>query len=198
MPPADPSPRPAGLDLRFRAMRRDDLGLLSAWLAEPHVHVWWREPADRDSVDASYGPALDGSDPTRLFIVERDGAPLGMIQWYLLRDNPAWLRALAAAGVPNDAAGIDYLIGTEEYVGRGIGPAMIDLFLEHIEPAAGASAVVVAVHQGNRRSWRALEKIGFLRVWAGELDSDDPSDEGPHFVYLRSIQMVTRPTAGQA
>ncbi|HEX3907325.1 MAG TPA: acetyltransferase [Mycobacteriales bacterium] len=35
-------------------------------------------------------------------------------------------------------------------------------------------------------SWRILEKAGFSRIWSGELDSPDPSDEGPQHVYVLS------------
>jgi aminoglycoside 6'-N-acetyltransferase len=179
-------------------MRRDDLGLLSEWLAKPHVQRWWREPADTGSIEARYGPAVDGADPTRLYVVEEDGAPIGMIQWYLFEDNPDWRRALAATGVPEDAAGIDYLIGAEGFVGRGIGPRMIEQFLDQIESEVEfAGSVVAAVDPDNRRSWRALEKVGFRRVWTGEITSDDPSDEGPHAVYVRSIRKAADPTPGQ-
>jgi aminoglycoside 6'-N-acetyltransferase len=41
----------------------------------------------------------------------------------------------------------------------------------------------VAVQQENPASWRALEGAGFQRVWAGMLDSDDPSDQGPSYLY---------------
>ena len=43
--------------------------------------------------------------------------------------------------------------------------------------------VVAAPQQENVASWRALEKAGFTRAWSGVLDSDDPSDDGPAFVY---------------
>ena len=46
------------------------------------------------------------------------------------------------------------------------------------------TACVVGVHQGNRRSWRALERVGFTRIWSGALASDDPSDAGPQAVYV--------------
>jgi RimJ/RimL family protein N-acetyltransferase len=66
---------------------------------------------------------------------------------------------------------------------------MIEQFLLEFGLAALPSgSVVTSVDQANRRSWRALEKIGFQRVWAGVLDSDDPSDKGPTFVYVRSIR----------
>ena len=48
----------------------------------------------------------------------------------------------------------------------------------------GCPACVVAVHEDNRRSWRALERAGFTRVWSGALVSEDPSDAGPQVVYV--------------
>jgi aminoglycoside 6'-N-acetyltransferase len=45
-------------------------------------------------------------------------------------------------------------------------------------------AVVVSIQEDNRRSWRALEKIGFRRAWTGALVSDDPSDDGISHVYM--------------
>ena len=63
---------------------------------------------------------------------------------------------------------------------------MIDGLVEETWAShAGVQLVVAAVQQANRRSWRALEKVGFRRVWAGEIVSDDPSDEGPNYVYVR-------------
>lgn len=46
---------------------------------------------------------------------------------------------------------------------------------------------VVAVQQANRRSWRALEKAGFERTWAGTIECDDSCDAGPNFVYVRRL-----------
>ena len=45
--------------------------------------------------------------------------------------------------------------------------------------------LAVAVQQANHRSWRALEKAGYDRVFAGMIDSDDPSDAGPSYLYVR-------------
>jgi RimJ/RimL family protein N-acetyltransferase len=43
--------------------------------------------------------------------------------------------------------------------------------------------IVVTVQQANVGSWRILEKVGFQRRWEGELDSPDPSDQGPEYLY---------------
>jgi aminoglycoside 6'-N-acetyltransferase len=171
--------------LTFRPMSRDDFGLLSTWLAAPHVEPWWREDPSPEAIEARYGPAVDGGDPTEHFIVERDGAPVGMIQRYLNRDDPDWATALADTGAPLDSAGIDYLIGHPALIGHGLGTEMIGAFV----PATwmrypDASAIVVTVSCDNRRSWRALERVGFERTWTGEIDSDDPSDEGLSHCYV--------------
>ncbi|MDQ3573800.1 MAG: acetyltransferase [Actinomycetota bacterium] len=174
------------MQLDFRPLDRSDFPLLEQWLGAPHVEVWWREEHEPAAVEARYGPAVDGVDPTELFVVEGDGRPIGMIQRYRLSDDPQWVRALAAAAPPADAACIDYLIGVEALTGRGLGGEIIGRFVEDTwERYPELSAIVVPVQQANQRSWRALEKAGFERTWSGMLDSDDPSDEGPSHVYVR-------------
>ena len=163
---------------------------------------WWRERSDLAAVEAMYGPLIDGSDPTEGFIAVRagqeqrqgQGQPLAFLQRYRLDDNPLWQRAIAAAfaegarrGEPiGSGAGIDYLIGDQTMTGRGLGRQMIDAFV-HLtwDRYPDISAVVAAVDQGNEASWRALEGAAFLRTWGGVLDSDDPGDQGPHYVYVR-------------
>ena len=172
--------------LSFRAMTREDLTLLSEWLATPHVSNWWREEFDLAAIEARYGPVIDGRDPTECFIVERDGHPVGFIQRYLFSDDPDWQRILAPAGTPDDAAGIDYFIGSPSLIGQGLGTQIIDRFVGDMWTRYPAiAAVVVDVSVDNRPSWRALEKAGFSRAWTGALDSDDPSDAGLNHVYLR-------------
>jgi aminoglycoside 6'-N-acetyltransferase len=174
-------------------MDRADLPQLSRWLGARHVNRWWRESGDAAAVEAAYGPAIDGADPTELLIAELDGNPIGMLQRYRLADNPDYERALEPAGAPRPAVGLDYLIGVPELTGRGLGPSMI------AEGSAGAwtaypeiVAIVVTVQIENRPSWRALEKAGYRRTWSGPVDSGDPSDDGPSHVYV-----LNRPPTGQ-
>lgn len=172
------------MPLHFRPLQRADLALLAQWLAAPHVQRWWREASDLASVEKEYGPAADGIDPTDVCIVEEDRRPVGMIQRYRLVDYPEWARAMPAGHTCPDGAGIDYLIGDQTRIGQGLGGRVISAFVEETWARyPDVPSVVVAVQQANRRSWRALEKAGFRRAWAGMLDSDDPSDEGPSYVY---------------
>jgi aminoglycoside 6'-N-acetyltransferase len=101
-----------------------------------------------------------------------------------MADEPAYAAALGAD--LSLAAGIDYLIGEPDAVGVGIGPQVIAAFSAHtFATAHGIEEIVVGVQQANRRSWRALEKAGYTRVFAGMIESDDPSDAGPSYVYVR-------------
>ncbi len=173
--------------VRFRHLERSDFALLADWFARDHVAPWWREPADLPAIEARYGPTIDGPDATEVFIVELDRRPIGLIQRYLVDDDPAWSAALAPANAPRPAAGIDYLIGEQSLTGHGLGPRIIDRFLTDTwRRYPAVVAVLVAVQQTNGRSWRALEKSGFHRIWAGVLTSDDPSDRGPSYLYQRA------------
>ncbi|HTZ08295.1 MAG TPA: GNAT family N-acetyltransferase [Acidimicrobiales bacterium] len=180
MSAAPSEPAPDG-DVVFRPLARTDFARLARWLGEPHVAAFWREPASPAAVEAAYGPLVDGADPTEAFVVELDGHPVGYVQRYRIADYPDW-----AALVGAEAAGIDYLLGDPARVGRGLGPRVVAAFTRStLARYPDLGAVTVAVAQDNRRSWRALEKAGFTRVFAGVLDSGDPSDAGPAYLYVR-------------
>lgn len=42
---------------------------------------------------------------------------------------------------------------------------------------------VVPIFAGNRASWRALEKAGFIRIAEGDLVPDNPIDPPLHVIY---------------
>jgi aminoglycoside 6'-N-acetyltransferase len=180
------------MDLAFRPVDRSDLQLLGRWFAAEHVQPWWREASDPVTLEAGYGPSIDGADPTELFVVELSGRPVGFIQRCLLGDNPDYRQALAPAGTDPDAATIDYLIGEQDQVGHGVGTAMITAFVQDTwRRYPDVEAIVVAVQQANIASWRALAKAGFRRVWSGVVDSGHPSDDGDSHVYV-----LVRPRPG--
>jgi aminoglycoside 6'-N-acetyltransferase len=180
---------PAGgarLLITFRRLRRDDYSLLARWFTAEHVAPWWREAADVAAIEERYGPTIDGADLAEVFVVELDGVAIGLAQWYRVADNPIWRRALAPSGFGEEAGSIDYLIGEAALLGKGLGPQVIEQFLNEVWPRyPEIAAVVTSTSTDNRRSWRALEKAGFRRVWSGEIVSDDPSDEGPSYLYRR-------------
>jgi aminoglycoside 6'-N-acetyltransferase len=172
-------------------MTRDDFPALAAWLRAPHVEAWFPwlhgDLAASDAVEAEYGPCIDGDDPTELFVIETDGEPVGFIQRYRIADNPDWAAALSPIGETTTAVGFDYAIGVLEATGRSVGSEAIrQLLADTFSRYPDVDSVVVAMQQANRASWRALERVGFERRWAGLLDSPDPSDAGPSYIYVIS------------
>ena len=111
--------------ISFRLLGRTDFPLLQKWLAAPHVGDWWNERFDLASLEAKYGPAIDGSEPIHVHVIQRDGVPIGWIQWYRWRDFPDHA---IQVGADRMSAGIDLAIGELELTGRGLGPAVIRQF----------------------------------------------------------------------
>ncbi len=145
--------------IAFEPLRREDLPLVREWLGREHVRRWWRD-GDRSLQHAE--DALAGRDRTRYFVIVVDGRPVGMIQTYLLSDEPEWA---ALIGEGPDGAGLDLLIGEEDAVGRGLGPQVLAQFArEVVFTSARTTALVATVDEANRRSWRAFEKAGFEHV----------------------------------
>ena len=82
------------------------------------------------------------------------------------------------------AAGIDYLIGEAAACGRGYGTAAISMITAlTFRRYPRADAIVAAPQQANVGSCRALERAGYQRWWSGLLESSDPSDAGPAYLY---------------
>jgi aminoglycoside 6'-N-acetyltransferase len=183
--------------ITFRPCSADDLPLLAGWLSRPHVARWWQADSDLAAVEAKYRPRLDGRDPTELLILETDGAAVGLFQRYLVADNQGWLTTLAHTGQPGleSAIGIDYLIGSPELTGRGLGTRAIAAFTAlALDRYPAATHLAVAVSAANTASWRALERAGYRRSWSGELPSDDPADQGPmHLYQYARAALASRP-----
>jgi aminoglycoside 6'-N-acetyltransferase len=146
----------------FRRLVDDDLPLLHRWLNEPGVVQWWEgDDVSWAGVVRDYGSA--NPDPVEHWLATAEGAPVGWIQCYATADEPEEAEPWWALGVDRTAAGIDYLVGDPSQRGRGLGSAMIGAFVEHVVFGRhpGWTQACAAPNEGNRASWRALERAGF-------------------------------------
>lgn len=183
-------------EIAFRPLLRADFPLLARWLAAPHVARWWNTAGEAEDVEAHYGPAIDGADPTDHFVVLIDGRPAGMAQAYHVHDHPDWERVLhgVAPQLPR-CAGIDYLLGEPGDIGHGNGSAMVAAFAAFVfDHFPDAEAITADPEQANEPSWRALERAGFERWYAGPLDSDEPG----HPPTISYVYVLRRPQSSGA
>lgn len=120
---------------------------------------------------ARYGADLDGTTPTKFWIVFEEERPIGFLQEYRLRDYPDYA---ALTPVP-DAVGVDYAIGVPDAIGRGLGTRMLWAWAGSAnERFPGVRWLFAAPDRRNGASVRALEKAGFV---PGE-PFDEPDEEG--------------------
>ena len=149
------------LRLTFRPLEKADFALFARWLGKPHVQKWWREPATVEHVAAEYGACTDGDMTTRVYVVQADGKPIGIVQCYAAASYPEWAKLFPEEAL--SMASIDYLIGEEDYVGRGVGTQMIREFVERVVRPVypEATGVVTSVEIENGPSLGALRKAGF-------------------------------------
>src|ERR1700736_6377299 len=105
--------------ISFRPLGRSDFPRLQEWLSGPHVAAWWGNPPNLATVNEQYGPRVDGTQPTHVFVIEVGEHPIGWIQWYLWSDYPEHATQLDAEPF---SAGIDLAIGEPGMMGLGLGP----------------------------------------------------------------------------
>ena len=159
------------MSIAFRPLDRSDFPMLSTWLAAPHVATWWREDHDLIRIEAKYGPCVAGDEPTEVFVIESDGKPIGLIQRYRIDDYPDWERAVAVGSVPENAVGIDYLIGIETLLGRGLGPLIIDQFVREAWSRYPDAACRRRRRTPSQQALVACAREGWFRA---EVGRDDP------------------------
>lgn len=148
--------------ISFRRLQRADFPLLQNWLAAPHVATWWNEHFDLSSLEARYGPGIDGREPIYVYLIECAGVPIGWIQWYRWRGFPEHAKRL---GADASSAGLDLAIGEIRMTGRGVGPVVIREFgTKYIFVNSDVSAIVADPATSNLRSVRAFQKAGYKFV----------------------------------
>jgi aminoglycoside 6'-N-acetyltransferase len=157
-------------------MSRADFPDVVRWQQAPHVARWWSDEApDVAAAERHYGPAIDGWDPTRMWVVDVNGRSAGFLQDYRIGDHPEYA---IATGAP-DAIGFDYAIGEAGLTGRGIGTRVLWLFLRDVVRPNYPEAVTyfAAPDHRNAVSLRVLDKLGFERgLWFDEPHADGRVD----------------------
>jgi aminoglycoside 6'-N-acetyltransferase len=150
------------MTIGFRRLNADDLRVLHEWLQREHVRRWWREHETYDEVVRHYLPAIEGREPTDLYLIVSDGKTAGFIQTYRTDDHPEY-RDLVE--VEEGVAGVDLFLADEELTGRGLGSEVLREFVRDVVFAEPATQACIAdPDTDNLASIRAFEKAGFAAV----------------------------------
>jgi RimJ/RimL family protein N-acetyltransferase len=151
------------LQISFRPLALDDLELLQRWLNNDFVARWWPGWPSLEQVRAKYAPRIEGTDPTKCFIIELDGLPTGFIQCYRAVADSPHLRALFDE--PEETAGIDLFLGDRAHAYHGLGPRVIRDFLRRVVFAGPPTRrCIIDPAHNNFAAIRAYKKVGFSHI----------------------------------
>jgi aminoglycoside 6'-N-acetyltransferase len=162
-----------GFDLGFRPPERTDFVLLQRWLCSPHVAQWWERLETQEDIEREFGPCVDGKDPTLVFVIVLGGRDIGIIQTYLLSDNPQYEAAVQV----RDAAGVDLFIGAQALLDSGLGRRILAKFVRDVgwSTYPAVKRYIAGPSEKNVRSLRAFEAAGFeFRHLASVPDEPEP------------------------
>lgn len=143
------------LYLSVRNFELNDLELFERWLEKRHVRdffgdpqIWIKEISSNLSRESEW---------ITYFVVEIDGAPIGFFQYYDTSKAPdgVW------SDTPNRTAGIDYMIGEEQYLGKGVGVEIIRRIVLMIKELGWYRYLIADPDPGNISSIEVLKRNGF-------------------------------------
>lgn len=149
--------------LEIRLLNDSDIALVEVWLNKEHVKKWYEIPHLGVTIDDWLHEIKERN---RAFhwlthcIVLWQGCPIGLCQYYKCVDSDENFGTLPLIG----SYGIDYLIGEESQLGKGLGKGMIALLVDKIFSFPDAQRVTADIDRDNRASEKSLLSCGFTLV----------------------------------
>lgn len=154
--------------ISFSPLAKADFALLHKWLLTPHVRAHWDNDVNwtMDIIQEKYGTYIRGyklvdrvKKPMYAYIIYYDGTPIGYIQMYNVHDFPREQKA-GSLELPASCAGLDFYIGEEAYLGKGLGSTILKEFLaQHVWPHY--ASCLVDPNTDNIAAIRTYENAGF-------------------------------------
>lgn len=146
--------------IAFRPLAETDFADLHAWLNRPHLRRFFqKQPISPEQVRAKYAPRARGEEPTFCHLALLDGRPFGYQQCYRIADHPAWAETIGEG----DGIGTDLAIVEPDLIGKGLGRAMLGLYLRDTAfPLFPHETRCFIAHEiANAAGWRNSLSVGF-------------------------------------
>lgn len=151
------------MNLTFDPLNSSHYPLLLKWLKTLHVKTWWDDHIiwTLELIEKKYSSYVAGNNLIKAYVIFMKDKPIGYIQYYNKHDFPR--EHDYAIELPISCAAIDWYIGEPDFVGRGIGTAALELFLDKYVFVTFEN-VFVDPDTPNVAAIRAYEKAGFKRI----------------------------------
>lgn len=137
--------------------------MVEDWLNKEHVKKWYEIPHMSITIDDWMHEISERNGEFHwltYLIALWQSQPIGLCQYYKCEDSNEDFGTLPLMG----SYGIDYLIGEESYLGKGLGKGMINLLVEKIFSFPDARRVTADIDENNTASGKSLLSCGFTLV----------------------------------
>lgn len=147
--------------LELRLLNDDDISLVENWLYREHVKRWYEIPNQGVSISDWVHELKERNGEFQWLthlIVLWQGCPIGLCQYYKCEDSKEEdFGTMPIAG----SYGIDYLIGEEACIGKGIGKNMIAQLVDKVFSFPDAQRITADIDKENKASERVLLSCSF-------------------------------------
>ncbi|RGU95974.1 GNAT family N-acetyltransferase [Clostridium sp. AF15-17LB] len=146
--------------LELRLLEDSDIPMVEAWLNKEHVKRWYEIPHLGVTIEDWMNEIKERNGEFHwltYLIVMWQGAPIGLCLYYRCEDSDEDFGTLPLIGT----YGIDYLIGEESCLGRGLGKNMVSLLVDKIFAFPDAFRITADIDENNKASERTLLSCGF-------------------------------------
>jgi RimJ/RimL family protein N-acetyltransferase len=153
--------------LELRLLGDNDVPLVAAWLNKEHIKKWYEIPRLGVAIDDWITEIKERNGKycwITYLIAMWQNHPIGFCQYYKCLDSiDEDFGTLPLTG----AYGIDYLVGEESYLGKGLGKGIVALLVESISSLPDAQRVTADIDMDNTISEKTLLSCGFTLLDAG-------------------------------
>lgn len=150
--------------LELRLLKDGDIHLVESWLNKEHVKKWYEVPHMGVTLDDwlyEIGERNGKFKWITYLIAMWQGKSIGFCQYYKCVDSiDEDFGNMPKVG----SYGIDYLIGEESCLGKGLGKRVITMLVEKIFGFPDAERVTADIDKNNIASEKALLSCGFVLV----------------------------------
>ena len=147
--------------LELRLLHDNDIPLIEIWLNKEHIKRWYEIPELGITINDWISELKEYKGEfqwiTYLIVLWQD-RPIGLCLYYKCVDSSDEdFGTLPLTG----SYGIDYLIGEESYLGKGLGKGIVTLLVDKIFSLQGAQRITADIDKNNKASKKTLLSCGF-------------------------------------
>ncbi len=140
----------------LRPSNKEDFFCIETWLNKEYIKRWYGEPEEwMEEIrnDSGYFSWLNQ------FIVMYENTPIGFCQYYDCSKTP---KGFEWDNEPPGTFGIDYLIGEELFLKKGLGSVILQQLCRFISSLENPIQIVADPVPENADSIKLLERNGFI------------------------------------